>query len=183
MKLPVALLFPLLFATASLAQTPDLVPRDENQYKESFFDRLYFGGGLGLSFGSQTYVEIAPIVGYKVTERFSTGLGLKYIYSKYHDDYFNYSSNIYGGGPFARFFVVEGLFLHAEYEWLNLEVPDPLSNRFYRDNISSVFLGGGYRQMIGSSSAFDILVLFNINESRNSPYTNPIFRIGFGIGL
>ncbi len=180
--IPTLLLFLVFISAIAYAQSP-LTERQEQKPNSSIFDRLYFGGGVGLNFGTQTYIEISPIVGYKITDRFSAGLGLKYIYYKYNDDYLNYSTNIYGGGPFARYFVLEGLFIHTEFEVLNLEVPDPLSYRYYRANITSVFLGGGYRQMIGNSSSLDILLLYNINESRNSPYQNPIIRIGFGFGI
>jgi hypothetical protein len=157
-------------------------PRENND-RGSFFDNVFFGGGFGLQFGNQTYIEVAPQIGYKFTNRFSAGLGLKYIYYKFNDNIYTYSTHIYGGGPFTRFFVLENLFLHAEYEILNLEVPDAYYREYTRKNISSVFVGAGYRQMIGTNSSIDLLLLYNINETRNTPYQNPIFRIGFGFGL
>lgn len=161
-----------------------ITERKENQSSKNFTDNLFFGGNFGLQFGSQTYIELAPLIGYKITERLSAGLGLKYIYYKIKDNYstLNYSTNSYGGGPFARFTLFEGLFLHGEYEILNLEVPD-LYNNLIRENITSVFLGGGYRQMIGDRSSIDFLLLYNINDNRNSPYVNPVIRIGFGFGI
>ena len=44
--------------------------------------------------------------------------------------------------------------------------------------INSVFVGGGYRQPIGNRVAMEFLLLYNINDSYNSPYSNPIFRHG-----
>ena len=180
--------FILLFCLFSLYISqlhgqPPLVQRDPNDGKQSFIDRLFFGGNVGLQFGTQTYIEIAPLIGYKVTEKLSTGVGLKYIYYRFKDDYSKYTSNIYGGGPFVRYNIYEGLFLHAEYELLNLEVPDVYYTRYVRKNISSVFLGGGYRQMIGERSSLDFLLLYNINDTKDSPYINPIVRIGFGFGI
>lgn len=123
------------------------------------------------------------MVGYKITERLSGGLRIKYIYLDVHQDgYLNYSTNIYGGGPFARFFVYEGLFTHFEYEIINMDVPD-LYGGYRRDNITSVFVGGGYRQMLGDRSAMDIMLLYNINESTYSPYINPIIQFGFAFGI
>ena len=170
---------------------PNLSPRDSsansdsynNPYKERFIDRMFFGGGFGLQFGTQTYVEVAPTVGYRITDKLAAGLGMKYIYYKFDDNFFEYSDHIYGGGPFLRYFLFEELFLHAEHEVLNLRVYDYLTGEYQRKNISSVFLGGGYRQMLGGNSSLEILLLYNVNENRNSPYINPIFRIGFGIGL
>ena len=173
----------LLFFSLAKAQLP-LIERDKNESTETFADHLFFGGSFGLQFGSQTYVEIAPIIGYNINPKLAAGLGLKYTYYNYSDSYSNsYSTNIYGGGPFVRYVLFQGLFLHAEYEILNLEVPDPYYLTYKRENISSVFLGGGYRQMIGEKSSLDFLLLYNINESSNSPYVNPVIRIGFGFGI
>jgi len=174
----------LLLALNNYAQPP-LADRQSASSGGSFKDNLFFGGSLGLQFGSQTYVELAPIIGYSITERLAAGLGIKYIYYHFKDEYYNYnySTNIYGGGPFLRYFVLEGLFLHTEVEVLNMEVPDPYYIKYTRENITSVFVGGGYRQMMGARSALDLLLLFNVNENRNSPYVNPILRIGFGFGI
>lgn len=182
-KIYIPTIFLFFFSFFAKGQMP-ITERKENQSSKKFTDNLFFGGNFGLQFGSQTYIELAPIIGYKITERFSAGLGLKYIYYKIKDNYstLNYSTNIYGGGPFARFTLYEGLFLHGEYEILNLEVPDLYYN-LKRENITSVFLGGGYRQMIGDRSSIDFLFLYNINENRNSPYVNPVIRIGFGFGI
>ena len=175
-------LFFLLAITFSNGQ-PTLIQRDPNDYKEKFTDRLFYGGSIGLQFGSQTFVEVAPIIGYRVTDRLGVGLGIKYSYYKITDPYLEYSTSMYGGGPFLRYFVFDGLFAHAEYEILNMEVPDYFLQRYVRKNISSVFLGGGYRQMMGARSAIDFLILFNVNDTNDSPYENPIIRIGFGFGL
>jgi hypothetical protein len=181
-KIIILSVFCILSLQSSIAQVR-LTERPSDEPRESFGDRLFFGGGFGLQFGTQTYIEVAPLVGYKLTDRLSTGISLKYIYYKFKDDIYDYSTHIYGGGPFTRFFIIPEAFLHAEFEILNLEVPDPLSNRYFRENITSVFLGGGYRQMIGDHSSLDLLLLYNINESRNSPYVNPVFRISFGLGI
>ena len=179
-KFKVVIVF-FLLAFSSKAQPP-LTERKEDPANGKFFDRVFFGGSFGIQFGTQTYVELSPTIGYKITDRLSAGIGLKYIYYKVKDRNFTYSTNIYGGGPFTRFFVTDGLFLHAEFEVLNMEIPS-LYTGYERKNITSVFLGGGYRQMIGDRSSLDLLLLYNINDNRNSPYINPIIRIGFGFGI
>ena len=76
-----------------------------------------------------------------------------------------------------------GLFGHAEYEILSLEsryfeigAPPDAVGRF---NLHSVLIGGGIYQPIGRRAGFLIMVLWNLNETASSPYSNPIFRIGF----
>jgi hypothetical protein len=184
MKIKILLtIFFFVSLSKAYAQVP-LIERDQNASTDRFIDHMFFGGTFGLQFGTQTYVELAPIIGYNFNSRLSGGLGLKYIYYKINDGYYNYSSNLYGGGPFLRYILFEGLFAHAEYEVLNMEVPEPPNYIYYtRQNITSIFLGGGYRQMIGERSSMDFLILYNINHSLYSPYTNPIFRIGFGFGI
>ena len=93
---------------------------------------------------------------------------------------FIYSTNIYGGGIFNQYFFLENFLAHAEYEILNLDSPLNINKRI---NVHSFFVGGGYRSQIGGNSYASILLLYNLNESVDSPYTNPILRIGFGIGL
>ncbi|REJ81189.1 MAG: hypothetical protein DWQ44_11850 [Bacteroidetes bacterium] len=148
-----------------------------------FRNRIFTGGNIGLQFGNQTIIEVAPIVGYRITEKLSAGLGAKYLYYRYKDAFINYSTDIYGGSVFTRYLITENLFAHLEYEILNLEIYDDLLRTFRRDNITSVFAGGGYRQMLGTRSSINIMLLYNLNESRHSPYQNPIIRIGFGIGF
>src|ERR1041384_3573722 len=66
-------------------------------------ERFYLGGTGGLSFGSVTYVEIAPLVGYRITDRFSVGVNPKYTFihfkptynGQYHTQ--DYKTSIYGG--------------------------------------------------------------------------------------
>jgi hypothetical protein len=38
-------------------------------------------------------------------------------------------------------------------------------------------------QYFGANSGMYIEVLWNLNDTPNSPYTNPIFRVGFNVGM
>ncbi|MBK6837470.1 MAG: hypothetical protein IPG90_03610 [Bacteroidetes bacterium] len=164
---------------ANAQESPPPTPMAGPPEKSSFWSNVFTGGNLGLQFGSQTIVELAPILGYKFSDNFAAGVGIKYLY--YKDNYYHYSTDIYGGSVFVRRMILENLFAHAEVEVLNMEVPGLY--KLVRRDVTSVFLGGGYRQMIGESSSINILLLYNVNESRYSPYRNPVVRIGFGIGI
>src|SRR6185295_19704527 len=153
------------------------------QSPETFWDKVYFGGNFGLQFGNLTVVDISPLMGYKITENYSVGISATYIYYKYSDPsnyYPDYSTNIYGGSVFNRFYFLENLFLHAEYEVLNMEVLD-FNFKLARKNITSVLVGGGYRQPLGENSSINLMILYNLNEDRVSPYQNPIVRVGFAL--
>lgn len=154
-----------------------------------FKDRLFFGGNLGLQFGSSTYIDISPLIGYQITEKLSAGVGATYIYynikkSVYYGDY---ETSIYGGRVFGRYSFMENLFAHAETELLNMEVPEIIigtnNYKLIRDNVVSVLAGGGYAQPIGDRSALLMMLLWNFTENQYSPYENPIFRIGFNVGI
>jgi hypothetical protein len=148
---------------------------------------------LWLSFGTSTYIEVAPLVGYHVSDRLAVGLGPHYIYQSVRATSiypYSYQTHVFGLKGFARFAVITNaeqflpiqifndLFVHVEYEGMSLKddynVPD--SNR----NIYSLFLvGGGFNQKIGMFNSVSFMVLWDINETSRSPYSNPIFRIGF----
>lgn len=156
-------------------------PKPEKGFK---FDpsNLVVGGNLGASFGNITYVEIAPTIGYLFSPKYLAGLSGRYIY--FEDQTFapiyTYKTNIYGGGVYNQYFFLENFLAHAEYELLNLDSPIKRNTRI---NVQSVFLGGGYRSSFGGASYVSILLLYNLNETPESPYSNPLLRIGFGIGL
>jgi len=147
---------------------------------DSWKDRLYFGGNFGLQFGTQTVVDINPICGYRITPKFSAGLGVKYLYYRYKDRTYSYETNIYGGSIFGRYGITESIFAYSEYEVINLAVYDPYERRM---DIGSMLVGGGYSQPLGGRSSIYLMVLYNLNESVYSPYDNPIFRMGIGIGI
>lgn len=170
--------------------SPEPTPRENeptprsNSRSGAFENRIFTGGDFGLQFGSQTYIQIAPLVGYRITEQFSAGITGKYIYYSFKSDYagFDYKTNIYGGGIFTRYNVVEEIFLHAEFEALSLEVPVSVYE-MNRRIVSGLFLGAGYRQFIGDYSSLNLMILFDVIEDKYSPYSNPQIRIGFDFGL
>lgn len=153
---------------------------DEWNWKE----HINFGGGLGLSFGSATYVNVAPAVSIGITPKFTSGVKVSYIYYKNND--FDYSTTVYGGGVFSQYKIYNNIFAHCEYEHLNLdkylEYHDPQRNiSYYKKDgriwVSSVFVGGGIRYPIGQRSFLSLMMLWNLNENRHSPYSNPVFRV------
>lgn len=154
---------------------------------QSFLSKMDFGGSLGAQFGDVTFIEVAPVASYRVTEKFHAGLGLTYQYYKVNysgmDDY---SSSAYGGSIFLRYFIWRDLFAHAEYAPLYITnfydymMPVPGYNNVWAQDL---FIGGGYRQWIGQKAFMSFMILWNVNETYYSPYSNPVIRIGFGTGF
>jgi hypothetical protein len=159
----------------------------QQESKPSFGERIYFGGNFGLNFGTNyTVVELSPIVGYKITERLSAGFGITYIYYKQKIPAYNftYETSIYGGNVFTRYFFTESLFAHVEGGALNLDVPAIYyPYELAREWVPNLLVGGGYRSMIGQRASFMIMLLYDVIDDPNSPYRNPILRVGFGFGI
>lgn len=142
-------------------------------------DRLYFGGNVGAQFGDLVVVDVSPMIGYRVTTKFSTGVGVRYIYLDQPRTPGVDPDHIYGGSIFARMDIYQGLFGYSEFELLNRRV-------YYEDrlNIGSWFVGGGYTQPLGERAGISVMLLYNLTESAYSIYpNNPILRVGVGIGL
>jgi hypothetical protein len=147
------------------------------------WDRVTIGGGLGLSFGTVTLIEVAPTFGYYLTDNFLVGIGGDYIY--FSDDRANYSTSIYGASIFAEYFI-QGtpIMLHVEPELINFE--STISAQPERINVINMLAGGGIRQKIGGNSYVSILLLYNLTESKEDELFQrryPIIRGGIAIGL
>ena len=42
-------------------------------------DRIFYGGNLGLQFGTITFIDASPLIGYRLTDKLSLGTGISYI--------------------------------------------------------------------------------------------------------
>ncbi|MFO7370968.1 MAG: hypothetical protein R6X09_11940 [Bacteroidales bacterium] len=191
------MIFALIFCFISLnAQVEERIQKpSQEKEKGSFGQRIFVGGDIGLSFGTITYIKLAPEINYRFTDRFSAGLGPIYIYEKYKD--FNFETSTYGGKIVASFTVLKGpeeggaiglgaVILHAENEVVNVERvyydPGTIPYTFYtRDRIwiDNLLLGAGLIQPIAGRFKAAIYVLWDITQNDFSPYSNPIFKFGF----
>ncbi len=159
-------------------------PYDQSLKGVPFKDRIYLTGGLGGAFSQDyVYIDVSPLLGYRITQRFSAGAGFTYQYINYK--FWNYTSNIVGPRAFARYQLLNFLFAHAEYEHLFLKYRqvDNLGNvTFVNKNVPGLLLGGGITPSIGGSR-FYLMVLYNVLEGPYTPYSNPVIRVGFDLGL
>jgi hypothetical protein len=164
---------------------------------DNFWRRVSVGGWLSFQFGTITGISVSPEVKVRAVNQLYPGAGFIYQYALYRDFYVDpvtrqtvdYSSSIIGARFFLRYYLsglvdnfLGNFFAHTEYEYLSY-VGHTENYVDQVENINSIFVGGGYKQPISSRAFFDLLILFNLNDTPNSPYTNPVFRFGFGIGL
>lgn len=150
---------------SAIAQKGDYVV-DE---KSNFTDRIYLGGGMGLSGGTNgTSISLAPIVGYMVSSRLSVGVGARYEY--YKNSFYNYTDNRYGGSVFARMNLVGQVFAYGEYSFLNYSVNGDTNNRRTAYRLP---LGLGFSQIIGPRSSFNVIAAYDMLYELNGPYGSP----------
>lgn len=169
---------------------------DNSTNGSKFVHKLFTGGTVGLQFGNYTYINLAPIIGYRFNEYISCGLGPNYIYYRQKDYYTStiYKANIYGGNFFTRIYFLKNVipsikdfYLHGEFEMLSLETDifDPYqyyhtSDRYW---VKSVYGGAGIRQYLSERAFMTITVLYNFNETMDNPFDPLVYRVGFEIGL
>ncbi|MDP3461259.1 MAG: hypothetical protein Q8S18_00555 [Bacteroidales bacterium] len=148
-----------------------------------FESKWVFGGGLGLGFSNTgSNILISPQIGYMLNPRWELGTRLTYNYFSYKDQFVKFSTHNYGGGLYTSYDIFHGLFAHVENEWLSYEIVYQNLER-ERALVHSFFVGGGYRQYFSAKGYASFMILYNLNETIDSPYQNPMFRIGFGFGL
>ncbi len=162
---------------------------EELPEKPKFRDRIFVGGGLGSVGLSSNIVSFSvyPLVGVQITPRLSTGAQFTYRFAKYkYTSYPDITTNDYGINPFVRFKIFQTVFLQAEYEYLNYQIPDPTPPiETYRSTFSSYMAGGGFFQPIGRRAGIFFVALYNFAYDQvNSPYASPlVIRAGVTAGF
>lgn len=171
MKLKNILFLCMLLCTIHLSKaqnnqdTTQNAGQNEQRKKLNIRDKISFNIGGGLWFGSYTNISLLPQIGYRVTDKLTTGVGVNFHYYK-NNTISSSPYMIYGGNVFARYFLLDNLFTQAEYQLLQYD-------NFLGDY---ALLGGGYRSMDGFYISGYYLLRYPSNNAYGAPY---IIRIGF----
>lgn len=161
---------------------------DSGDDKKNWVDNIVVGGNLGAQFGQATYIEASPIVGYRITEMLTAGVGFTYQYFSENYNlatFADYKAQVLGPRVFVQHDLIYGLFAHAEFEhsWVKFTYEDPTYGE-YTNDVSALFLGMGYNYEVGSNSRFQIMLLYDVLHNIESIYYSPwVVRMGFNIGL
>ena len=168
----------LLFATVAFAQKGEYIVDQESNWQ----DRIYFGGGFGLSGGSWgTSISLSPIVGYMVSNRVSVGMGVTYQYYKYQNGIYDYTDNRWGMQFFGRINLFKQIFAYGEYSFLNYSYFGDTNDR---RTASRLPLGLGLSQPIGPRSALNLVAAYDVlyDSQNQSVYGSPwVFLIYFSL--
>lgn len=197
----------LLIMLILLAVEPvdaQLKPKSKQKQKETvkedqrFVDKLFFGGTIGMVFGTVTRIDIQPSVGMWIIPQWAVGFGGRYTFRKgqynpYGGGGSSNKAHIWGLSGFTEIVPIRdfdesfgigikgGIVLHGEWEGLYLDkgLIDPNATQGQGKSWVHMYLvGGGYRVPIGDRAAINILILWDLTNSDYSPYTtNPLLRL------
>ncbi|MCU0446297.1 MAG: hypothetical protein MUE85_15425 [Microscillaceae bacterium] len=167
-------------------QNPDnQVNRPTKSRPDNLFSKLNYGGNFGLAFGDITRIDIQPLVGYPLTDKFQMGIGLNYqFYSErgiFNGQNYQFSQSYYGGRGFMQFLPIPQVFAWAEIETNYGNYYNRADGTLNKRWVTLPFVGLGYRQ--SNSDGFSggmITVLYNLNYNPDFLlYPSPlVIRIG-----
>ena len=173
----------LLLALPAAAQQPDSTVAQAPP-EEPAGRNVFFGGTIGLSFGSYFRVSVQPMVGYNFSQKFSGGLKLGYEYINDTRSEPTLTWNNYGASVFGRFRFIPQAYLHAEFAYVNYgaKTANFESERIW---VPFLYLGAGYYQPLSPRTALFVEVLFDVLQDSNSPYDDwqPMISVGVVAGI
>lgn len=166
-------------------------PKSKPDWKK----KIYVGGYFGLGFGTYTYVDVSPIVGYNFTKDFNMGIGV--IYNYYSQPVptgpfssTKISSSNWGGRLNATYTLFNLVSVGAEYQFLSVEQVsyNPFTYEVAKEKVpvNILLLGGGLRQSLGRNASIFIMVYYDVLQDPNSPYAynnGLVWRMGVAAGF
>jgi hypothetical protein len=165
----------LLFSSYSMAQENNAADNANN-----FWDKVQFGGGLGLGIGSgYTDISVMPSAIYNVNQIVAVGVGLQFGYlssKNYYDSY------VYGGSLITLVNPIPEVQLSAELEQVRVDTKyeSNINRPAFSDNYwnTALYLGAGYRTgNVTIGGRYD--VLFNDDKSLYGSAFMPFVRVYF----
>lgn len=151
--------------------------------------KLVVGGDFDAGYYSNSLcLGIAPQVGFRLTRSLEVGVRLGYNLNYFPNyGYGRYFYHGFSGAGYANFEIFRGFYLHAEDEELCLLVRGKNIEPSAPSWFNSVFVGGGYRQYLSSTSYYYYALLYDLSFDyyhNTSPYASPlIIRMGFCFAL
>lgn len=178
------------FQQDAFAQKRRKKKKSKKDNTETFAQHLWYGGSFNLGFSSNSIeklfqIGVSPMVGYKITPKFSLGprASINYIDYRIRSSGQVESAGFanYGIGAFSRYKIVPIIFAHVEYERENYGLAD-INNTggldVDRQSRNNTFVGLGYTEGY-SIMSYEILILYNLtlpDDVFESPW---VIRFGF----
>ena len=145
---------------------------------------IYWGGSINVRFGRTSGIGLYPLVGYKITPRWSAGVRLGYEFwwrSRFSE---TLTSHAVSGSVFSRYRIIPQIYAHAEGGAGNYD-RSLFTEGGSRVTYPFLFLGGGFSQPLSRRSWLLFEVLYEVIQDVNSPYDGggPLISVGFGVGF
>jgi len=182
----------------------------KKQHQKEGFDasRLIFGGGFILGAGDITNLGVSPIIGYRITDNWSAGIGIAYQYLKikgyyelYDPNTSSYSdyplqSNIFYPSVWTRYMLFRNLnfigdiFVDAEFEYDMMRFKDYTYDATYTNiisentniNVPCLLLGVGVKEPLTDRVSLVVMGLYDVLQQNYSPYRGT-FDLRFGVNV
>jgi hypothetical protein len=175
---------------SSVASIKDLPRRPPNIMKgKPFVDRLVPGLYLQYQQKNSYLLDVNPYLGYKISGRFTAGLGWnqRYAYNK-DSRMFISRSKIYGPRGYVDFKLGKGFIAHIEGESMNSFVPSTLvgnPDTGYRQWVWSFMTGIKKEYKIYKNLKGTALIQYNLfNRYYKAPYVDRLnSRVGFELSI
>jgi hypothetical protein len=206
MKRKFVLLSVLMSIAAVAGFAQDHMPSRVNTYSDEGSgtgfrkENLFIGSSLGIGFAADQFsVGVNPEVGYSLNRWLDAGVVVNFNYNSvspdpsgtYNPD-LSEKEFIYGGGLFARAYVLPFLFLTAqpEFNWTHdTQKYEANGGATYTYNVNapSLLLGIGYGHRMIGEGTFYFALMFDVLGNVNSPYNDiyghpvPVLRAGFDL--
>jgi hypothetical protein len=146
--------------------------KDKPKKDYNFKDHLVYGGNLGLQLSNRgTFIQLNPMVGYKLTSWMASGIGFNYTYFGNAGNNFSY----YGPTVWTRIRPLDFMYLHTEYNYLHAS--------YYNGPIPVWLVGGG---IVSRSQfvSFSASLMYDVIQHEASPYrASFVPQVGVLIGF
>ncbi|MCB0738207.1 MAG: hypothetical protein KDC92_11890 [Bacteroidetes bacterium] len=157
----------------------------ENFSATPMLERLVYGGNVQMLFGTTTYLELSPKVGYRVLPFVTVGPGFTYRYFRSNAALGGQGVSIYGlnFSSTAQFF--RQLLAYAEYETLMWPGYNQITGQPMRVSLSNFWVGIGYRNWLSDRVCADFALVYNTfyNSANINQLREPFsYRIAFTFG-
>lgn len=163
--------------------------QEEEEEPKKGFDKskLFYGGNIGLGFGSnQTYINVSPQVGYRFNRFFASGAGINFIYASYnYEDWFGYKDQygVVGLNIFGRAYPIEYIFAQVQpelnYTWIKTKYTDGREDKVGPKFVPSLLVGGGASIPMGGGAML-VMLQYDLLQRPLNPYgENAFLTIGF----
>lgn len=151
---------------------------------QSNSNRWVFSGGLGATFSDGFSLQVSPSAGYKITNNFIVGLSVDYFYNDYNSKTnVDYTSNLFGLGPFLQYYPIENIFLKMQYQYFTGKQNFEADYADKNIDENALWLGAGYTQSISGNAFVQIGLMYNVLYDEDDSVFNtglmPIVGISF----